>query len=423
MWRENDDAVATLETPELESISAFPLDEPERLVPDLDDLTEQGDRAPILAIVCYEEPGSVVGRFVGSMACALAERAVAVHIFARRDFDLEAQGVSTHPLGGGEPTDLAAGVEEFANRVAEAFGKCFDDESAPITLLGHEWSAVPAIMKLRGEKHAEFLLSLHSLERQRSDMTSDISKWIEAIELAGAREAKSLLVHDPATTEIIRTLASECNDRIAPVGAVFPASDFDGKLDPGSIKAQYNIAPLDPVILYVGDLDERYGPDLLVKALPAVLKNHNHAKLIVVGEGSHYWPLRVYTRYLLLEGAVRLVGHVEGQALRELIQAADVVVVPSRGETPWWPIQAAWAAGRPVVASHSAAPGLLEHEKDSVLVYPSENSVVWGIERVWFDPALRQTLAEHGRAKLEERFGWGRVAALVQEHVNAAVAR
>ena len=86
-----------------------------------------------------------------------------------------------------------------------------------------------------------------------------------------------------------------------------------------------------------------------------------------------------------------------------------MVVVPSRESTPWWPIQAGWAAARPVVATHQAAPGLLEHEQDSVLVYPSENSLVWGIERVLFDADLRRPWDEQagkaGRTLRLERRG------------------
>jgi glycosyltransferase involved in cell wall biosynthesis len=68
-----------------------------------------------------------------------------------------------------------------------------------------------------------------------------------------------------------------------------------------------------------------------------------------------------------------------------------------------------------VVATHTTAPGLLEHEHDGVLVYPSENSLVWGIERVLFDTELGQAMGRQGSAKLEERFGWNPVAAQVEE--------
>jgi glycosyltransferase involved in cell wall biosynthesis len=96
---------------------------------------------------------------------------------------------------------------------------------------------------------------------------------------------------------------------------------------------------------------------------------------------------------------------VKGQALFELIQAADIIAIPSRESTPWWPILAAWAARRPVVATHEAASLLLEHEQESVLVYPNEGSFVWGIERLLFDLDFGRAIARRGHQKLHERFG------------------
>src|SRR5208282_3798929 len=170
-------------------------------------------------------------------------------------------------------------------------------------------------------------------------LSSEISKQIDAIELSGLREVNGILLHDPTTAEVARQWLPACAARIVPAWEMFPVEEFASSLDPGAVKARYQVGPIDPTILYVGDLDEGYGPDLLVKAMPAILKNQKQARLIVVGAGALYWPLRVYARYLLLEYAVRLVGTVERQALNELIQAADLMVVPSRKATPWWPIQ------------------------------------------------------------------------------------
>jgi glycosyltransferase involved in cell wall biosynthesis len=304
-------------------------------------------------------------------------------------------------------------VEEFTRRAGDAFLARFPD--APVPLMGFEWPTAPALSLVHGTKQIHTILSLHSLERQRSDLSGETSRRIDEIEQAGLRQAKTVLLHDPATGKIASSCVPECAERIVYAHQPFPVEQFTGNLDPGAVKARYQIGPVDPTILYVGDLDERYGPDLLVKAMPAVLKDHKQVRLVVVGDGGLYWPLRVYVRYLLLEHAVRLPGPLEGPPLHELIQAADVVVLPSRVPTPWWPFQAAWAARRPVVATHSAAPGVLEHEQDAVLAYPSENSLVWGIERVLFDAELGRALGERGNRKLEERFGWNGLAVQVEE--------
>src|SRR5262249_10327439 len=158
---------------------------------------------------------------------------------------------------------------------------------------------------------------------------------IEEIELAGLREAKTILIQEPATGEVAKYWVPECAHRIVNARVRFPAHQFETPVDPGEIKARYQVGPVDPTILFIGDLEERYGPDMLLKAMPALLKNNKQVRLIVVGDGSLFWPLRVYARYLLLENAVRLVGSVQGKAAHELIQAADVIAVPSREPTPW----------------------------------------------------------------------------------------
>jgi glycosyltransferase involved in cell wall biosynthesis len=392
------------------------------VLPTVNGYVPHHDARPTLAVFCYEEPDSAVGRCLAKTVTALARRQLPIHLFARHAFDLEAADVQVHTVGDGDGEDLPAQVEEFTKRACNAFLRQFVNGSTHVALMGCEWSTVQALSILRGIKNVGTILSLHSLERQRSDMSSDVSKHIEAIELAGLREARAVLVHEPAVLEVARYWVPECADRMVQARPRFPVGQFESDLDPGAIKARYQVGPVDPTILYVGDFSERYGPDVLMKAMPAILKNHKQARLILVGDGTLYWPLRVYARYLLLEHAVRLVGDVHGQALYELIQAADIIAVPSREPTPWWPILAGWAARRPVVATHEAAPGLVEHEQDSVLFYPSENSCVWGIERVLFDPELGRALGDKGRRKLEERFGWNGVADQVAEMMGVTAA-
>ncbi len=379
------------------------------------------DRRKTLTLFCYDTPESIVGRFVSQLAEALTRQDIDLHLFARHDFQLEAPNVFLHVLGESSG-DLLEQVHEFSHRSCNAFLKLFPSSCSHVTLMGFEWATIPGLSILRGIKSIDILLSLHSLERQRSDMSSELSRSIEEIELGGLREARAILVHEPATAEVARFWVPECAERVVAVRQRFPVELFQGQLDAGQIKARYQVGPVDPMLLYVGDLDERYGPDLLLKAMPAILKNNKQVRLVVVGEGQLFWPLRVYARYLLLEHAVRLVGSVEGAAMQELVQAADVVVVPSREATPWWPILAGWAAGKPVVATHEAAPGLLEHGQDSILCYSSINSCVWGVERVLFDPELQKQMPVKGRAKLEDRFGWNAVAAQVAELVGAAKA-
>src|SRR5262249_4009279 len=196
------------------------------------------------------------------------------------------------PPAGGCPGEAPPGsVQRFARRACNAFVERFPASCPHVTVLGCEWSSGPALSILRGIKGAPTVLSLHSLERQRSDMSSEISRRIEEVELSELRAARAVLVHEAGTAEGAKFWVPECGDRITCARQPFPVEQFESKLDPGEVKARYQVGPVDPTILYLGDLNERYGPDVLLKAMPAILRNHKQARLIVVGDGDLYWPL------------------------------------------------------------------------------------------------------------------------------------
>lgn len=377
-----------------------------------------GAAKPPLAVFCHEPPDSYIGGHVARVVPELGRRGRVVHLFTRQPFPT-AENVRVHDVGASGEGDVVAQARDYSGRAVNAFMRVIPAGTAA-GVIAYEWTAAPALALLRGLRGQGGALSLHTLERQRSDGQSDIARQIADLEREGLEAAEAVLVHDGATAEAARQAVPDCAGRLAQAPTLFDAAAFPD-LDPGAIKARYHVGPLDPVLLFVGDLEERYGADLILKAMPALLRHHPQARLIVVGDGSQLWPLKVYARYLLLDYAVRFVGDVQGQALRELIRASDIMLVPSRESTPWWPVQAAWAAGRPVVATHDAARGLTEHEKDSVLIYPSENSVVWGVERVLYDAELRQAIGAAGRRKVEARFGWPALAEQVESLVMAKV--
>jgi glycosyltransferase involved in cell wall biosynthesis len=390
-----------------------------RLTPSTVKTTDEA--RPALAVFCWEHPDTPVGRSVVQTVAALARRKTLVHLFAPTSFDLDLPNLREHAVGECEGNDLFERVGEFTSRAANAFMHEFPGGSPQVTLLGYEWSGAGPLSLLRGLKNNRTIFSLGSLERQRSDMTSEISKRIDELEQGALRESQVVLSQQPAAAESAKFWVPDCAARLVGARQPFPIEQFNSKLDPGEVKARYQIGPVDPTILFVGDMSDPYGPDLLVKAMPAILRNHPQARLVLVGDGATFWTLRVWSRYLLLDHAIRFPGSVVGQPMHELVAAADIIVVPSRNATPWWPIQAAWAARRPVVATHKAAPGLLEHERDSLLVYPVEQSLVWGVERLLFDAELGDALAQKGLAKLEERFGWNNVAEQIEELMGVPV--
>ena len=376
----------------------------------------------IVAMFCYEGPESAVGQFVAKTALALANRKTEVHLFAQKAFDLDLPGVDVHPVATSDnKEDLKKAVDEFTSRASNAFLSTFNGTAEDVTVVGHEWSTVPILSLLHGVKNVDTVLSLHSLERQRGGLGSDLGQWIEETELSGIREARSIIVHNPSTADVIKSCVPDSAERIVDAGLGVPMAGFHFDRDPGEVKARFDVGPVDPTILFIGDLTEHYGPLQLMKAIPSILKSNGQARCIFIGDGDLLWPLRVFSRYLMLDHAVRLAGHLGDEALYELIHAADIVAVPSRGETPWWPIEAAWVASRPVVATDQAASSLLEHEQNCLVVEPDEHSIAAGIQRILADPELGQDMAGRGKKTVERRYGDDKMIRQVERAIGLEV--
>jgi len=370
-----------------------------------------------VVVLCREAPENPLWLRIRQETGALTRRGIEVDLCCPQPIEMDGQ-VQVHVLGSSEG-DLVEQAQEFARRACAALASKI--ESAGVPAIAYEWGAIPAMLALGVGPR---MISLESLERQRcEDLQRPLSARIDEIEASGLARAQSVIVRDPGTAEHARRLDPSCSERLTYSRGVFPAHEFSPCVDPGEVKARYQVGPTDPTVLYIGDLDWRHGPELVLRAMPPLLKNHPQARLIAAGEGELLWPLKVQSRYMLLDHAVRVVGDVSGPPARELIAAADLVIVPSRERTEDWQILAAWAAGRPVVATHQVAGHFCSHEADAVLIYPNPGSCVWGVERLLYDPGLAQRLSRRGGERLDELHGWSAVGAQLEELLFPASAR
>ena len=379
-------------------------------------------------LVCPHSPDSALTRRIVAEANALVAQDVAVVLYCpERPAWLDAR-VIVHELGWPTSGSLLEQALEFADRVSRADAKT-TDAARRVVAFGSEWTSVPALRQLQKLAHVDTVLSITSLESQRSDMSSELSRAIERVEHDGLQSVQRAIVSDQSVADGAVSLVGDCAFKLRHARQTFPMEAFVSNLDPGEVKARYQIGPVDPIVLFIGDMNHAHGPDILVRAMPALLRNHGRLRAVFVGDGELLWPVRVQARYMLLEHAVRLLGDRRGQELHELIAAADIVVVPSRERTEDWQILAGWAASRPVVATHQVAANLCGHEDNAVLVYPNPHSCVWGVERVLYDGELQGKLGERGRQSLEERFGWTAVGTelvgLIDEltHDGGSIAR
>jgi phosphatidylinositol alpha-1,6-mannosyltransferase len=174
------------------------------------------------------------------------------------------------------------------------------------------------------------------------------------------------------------------------------------------------------ILITVGNVTERKGQDLVVRALPAILRQEPGAHYIVAGLPSRGKELQELARDLGVLERVHLLGRVEAGRLTRLLNAADVFVMTSRnttgGDVEGFGIAVVEAAlcGLPAVVSGDT--GLAEAVEDGVtgVVVPPEDpaATAAAILGLLGDDDGRAAMGRRARIRAEKEQTWTHCAAL-----------
>ena len=190
------------------------------------------------------------------------------------------------------------------------------------------------------------------------------------------------------------------------------------------VRTRLGVRPDEGLVACVGRVQPLKGQDLAVR----MLQHLPDTVLVIVGDAvpgdeRYLESLHDIARELGVEGRVRHIGSLERPALAGLLDAADVVVVPSRSESfGLVPMEAA-ASGTPVVASRVG--GLVESVADGetgVLV-DGRDPAEWAdaVRMILDDVDLQLELGLGGRRAASRR-DWHDVAQQLETVYRATTA-
>jgi glycosyltransferase involved in cell wall biosynthesis len=170
-----------------------------------------------------------------------------------------------------------------------------------------------------------------------------------------------------------------------------------------SVRTELGLGPDDMTVAVVGVLRAGKGHELAVAAVDEVRRAVPSVRLLIAGDG----PARADVERLAapLGDAAVLTGHRDD--VMALLDAADVLLHPSRADAFPTVLLEALAAGTPIVAS--AVGGIPEIVKDGetgLLVPPPLTGSAFAarLARLLGDPRLRRSFVERGRERFEAEF-------------------
>jgi glycosyltransferase involved in cell wall biosynthesis len=220
------------------------------------------------------------------------------------------------------------------------------------------------------------------------------------------------------------TVSSELRDHLVAegfparaVGVIYNGIELGPAPDPSARRLRREMLGVSDDTLVIGTI-ARLDPvkDLatLIRAT-ARLAGRRPAGLLIVGDGPERQALEAVARETSAASAIRFVGHRDDA--REWLQACDVFANSSISEGVSLTILEAMAAGLPVVATKvGGTPEVVDETCGRLVPARDVDAMAVAIERLAEAPALRLSLGQAARARVEERFT---IERMVEEYRRA----
>ena len=384
-----------------------------------------GETQLCVVLLCrqYDAVDSGIARFIGVQARALAALGHIVHVLtlvqsdARIDWE---DGVWVHRLTAGwyddQPADLPfkvhasqwcysrAMLDEVRNinsrhKVDVVEAPVWDNEAIAFTTSG-EFPVVVSLQTSLGialESHPEWRddkehmenFVLPALEAENFILAQCDSIRAISRAIVDEIETRNEIVMNPSSVEI-------CNLSLEDRSSGLPARE-QPKLE----------------VFFLGRLELRKGIDVLLDAIPKVLKRLPHVHFNLAGDdqiaapGSKETFRQIFTRrYPELTKQVHFLGKISDSEVDALFESASLFVAPSRFESFGLIYVEAMMFGVPCVGCKvGGVPEILGESNGGLLVEPgNSDELASSIVKLLQNPKQRLTLGREGRRAYERRF-------------------
>lgn len=166
-------------------------------------------------------------------------------------------------------------------------------------------------------------------------------------------------------------------------------------------------------LLFSGRLDKKQqkGVDILLKAMPLILKEHE-VVLDIVGDGVRFDHYKALAQQLDIEKSVRFRGFLPHEMMPAEYAAGDLFVFPSRRESFGLVLAEAMASSLPVVSTTAGAiPEVVENGETGILVPPEDPEKLAGaVIHLLDDPEKMKLMGQKGKERVKKHFMWDKVA-------------
>lgn len=190
------------------------------------------------------------------------------------------------------------------------------------------------------------------------------------------------------------------------IEVIYNGIDMQPFLQPSGrcLRTEWGVPQEAPLLGFVGQLDERKGIEVLLKAFGRVYRQMPQVRLVLAGRGSLQEMIESEMRRQNWGSAVLLPGFMDD--VISVMQAIDILLLPSLWEGFGIVLIEAMAAGKPVISTNtSSMPEIIVDGHTGYLVPPGDSKgLADRAIALLQNPSLREQFGNAGRERAIELF-------------------
>lgn len=149
---------------------------------------------------------------------------------------------------------------------------------------------------------------------------------------------------------------------------------FSASNEKNNLKKKLGLS--DQTVICAGRLAPEKNINVVIKALALAKKKVKNINLAIAGSGKSEEELKLLTKKLKLEKAVKFLGSLSKTDLAELYQASEIFAIASTSETQSLVLMQAMACGLPAVAVNSRALPEYVNAQNGFIVKPGDHKAM-----------------------------------------------
>lgn len=378
-----------------------------------------------IMMLSWEYPPKSVGglaQHVYDLTEALARTGEDVHLVTvgtkgAPEFE-DVRGVKVYRVN---PYEVSSGdfvhwVTQLNLALLERAVSVINDEGAFNIVHGHDWLVAYASRAIKHAYRLPLVTTIHATEYGRNyGLHNDMQRHISQLEWWMIYESWMVICCSRYMKGELQHVFQAPGDKLRIIPNGVNTANF--QLKSNLYRREDYASPRQQIVLYVGRLVREKGVQVLIDAIPHILKYRPDTKFIIAGKGPYENNLKNQAAARGVAHRVYFTGYVNDDLRNALYSYASVSVIPSLYEPFGIVALEAMAAKSPVIVSDVGGLGeIIQHGVDGLKAYPGNSqSLADMVISLLGNPGLADNIRRQAYVKVQREYNWLEIARQTKE--------